>query len=127
MISLNQIVLHTRNVPTLTAFLSDLLEMEIIQEPGNDSVLLKQENYQFLILESSADQLFAKETKRDIWLDFSLDSLEELENLLQKIKFQQYRHGESGEDVIKLQKDDSFCFFVINDPDGRALRFSFRE
>lgn len=115
----------------LAQFFSDLLDMDITPEKSGEGIWVESDSLRLFVSAASADQLFHKAGERDVLLEFSLDSLNELEDLLHKIHFLSYR--QSGEASVKpqpkakLSKVGSKVFFNILDPDGRRWKFSYSE
>lgn len=113
----------------LSQFFSELLDMDITPDKSGDGIWVENEYLRLFIGSSNADQLFHTGGERDVLLEFSLDSQEELEDLLHKVHFLSYR--QAGEKVAKatpkakLSRVGDKVFFNLKDPDGRRWKFSY--
>ncbi len=131
-LSISSIVLYSRNPESLIRFLSHLLELEIRPSGPEEAPVLLGEKIRFHILKASAQHLFQKAEERDITVDFELSELSELEDLLHKVQFMEYRQVGGEQDSLanaktQLSKKGPFHFFWLQDPDGRQWKFSYCE
>ena len=123
---LGSIHLYSRNKERLIDFLSTLFELDA-PEYG-DGIKIPRENFSFTIKECDGSQDFSqKENVTVPWLEFSLQSKKELEDLHKRIEFYHYCQGRDDEED---QNDDSGLSWEgedalnIKDPDGRFWKFS---
>ncbi len=126
--SLGPHILYSRNANELAHFLSELLDMDIsVQSEG--SILVKSDLVSLQVVQAPAQALLARNTERDTILGFRVDSLQALEDLVLKVQFLGYRHGESNaseaQKKVKLHQQDREYFFFLKDLDGRRWKFSF--
>ena len=128
-LSFGQLVLYSRNPRDLAKFLAELLDLEMHQPPQGDGILLRGSLIKISIVTASAQHLFSKGNDRDLMMDFSVESLDELEDFLHKIQFMNYRHGEESPQgpKVQLSKVGKTYFFLVKDIDGRKWKFSYRE
>lgn len=130
-LKVSHINLYSPKPQELSQFFSELLDMDISPDKGGDGIWVENEFLKLFVGLSNADQLFHREGERDILLEFALDSLSELEDLLHKLHFMSYRQeGEKAAKAapkVKLSRVGGKVFFSIKDPDGRLWKFSFLE
>lgn len=127
----SHINLYSQKPQELASFFSELLDMDIRPDGGGDGIWVENSDLRLFVTQASADQLFHKGGERDLQLEFKLDTLDELEDLLHKVQFLSYRQqvNEDTKSVpkAKLSKVKDKVFFNIKDPDGRRWKFSFSE
>jgi hypothetical protein len=130
-LKVSHINLYSPKPKELAQFFSELLDMDITPDKSGDGIWVSNEFLKLFIGTSNADQLFHREGERDILLEFGLDSLTEIEDLLHKVQFISYRQaGEKAAKTTpktKLSRIGGKVFFNIKDPDGRRWKFSFTE
>lgn len=123
-------ILYSRNAHELAHFISEVLDMDIFAKDEGE-VLLKNELVAFQIIQAAPAVLMAREIERDMILSFVMDDLKSLEDLLYKVQFLSYRHGESSaadhEKRASLHQQGSEHFFFLKDLDGRRWKFSFNS
>lgn len=123
--------LFSRNPLDLAHFFSDLLDMDLRPDSGGDGIWVLSDTIRFFITQANAEQLFHKGGDRDLMVEFSLSSLNELEDLLHKVQFMSYRkigddqRTKSAPQKAQLSKVGTKVFFHLKDPDGRRWKFSF--
>ena len=121
-------ILYSRSANELAQFLSELLDMDISAQ-ANGSVFLQNGLFTLQVIQASPQALVARNAERDTILSFRLDSLQALEDLVLKVQFLSYRHGESqsseSDKKVKLHHQDDEYFFFLKDLDGRRWKFSF--
>lgn len=123
-------ILYSRNATELSQFLSELLDMDI--RPGTPGIIwVSSEQLCFQIIQASHDSLLPRTTQRDTILSFCMDDLQSLEDLLYKVKFLSYRHGDNSvnepEKKASLHQEAGEYFFFLKDLDGRRWKFSFQS
>jgi hypothetical protein len=124
--------LYSQKPKELAHFFSELLDMDILPDKGGDGIWVENHDLKLFINQASADQLFHKGGERDLLVEFKLDTLDELEDLLHKVHFLSYRQGTGEEPTkpatkAKLSKVGNKVFFNILDPDGRRWKFCFTD
>ncbi|MCF8059641.1 MAG: hypothetical protein K9K67_10110 [Bacteriovoracaceae bacterium] len=124
--------LYSQRPKDIAHFFSDLLDMDISPDKGGEGIWVQNSDLKLFIGQASADQLFHKGGERDLQVEFKLDTLEELEDLLHKVHFLSYRQTTTEEGAkktlkAKLSKVGNKVFFNIKDPDGRRWKFSFTD
>lgn len=126
-IQIGQIALYSKDKATLSSFLSELLDADIL--PTGDAVRLVHSNFTIIILDGSDSS--SQRTPNDIVVDFFVDSISELEDLKQKAEFFQYRfnsgHNIEESEKVEIQSIGPFHFFYLKDTDSRKWKFSFRD
>lgn len=117
--------LYSTNPEKLASFWSEVFEAEIspVEVFGQSAVRIETDFFQIRILKAQAQRLFSSTGLRDYSFTFELDSLSDLEDLLHKIQFMMFRHGQEDKKKIKLEKGPNDYFFRLNDPDGREIMF----
>ena len=135
----SHINLYTQKPQELAHFFSELLDMDIRPGEGGEGIWVENSDLKLYVTQASATQLFHKGGERDLQLEFKLDNLNELEDLLQKVQFLSYRQNTSqhpsdeekaeGKAVpkVKLSKVKDKVFFNLKDPDGRRWKFSYSQ
>ncbi len=123
-------ILYSRSATELAQFISELLDMDI-SAGGEGVVFLRNPLLSFQVIQAPHDALIPRNTERDIIFSFSMDDLQSLEDLLYKVEFLSYRHGDgaSGESDKKAslhQQGDEY-FFFLKDLDGRRWKFSYQS
>ncbi len=127
-VTVANITLYSRNPKGLAHFFSELLDLDILPIVGAEGISVHSEKVTIKVLKANADQLFHKAGERDVMIEFSLASQQELEDLLHKVQFLSYRqNAEKPLPRAKLSKVGSQIFFFLKDPDGRNWKFSFDE
>lgn len=119
---LRQIVLYSNNISKLSAFLSDLLDLEVI--PKANGVYLENDYFCFLIKDVKKTN---KKNLTNTVIDLHVSSLSELYALIKKIEFIQYRLEMSENQSIEVLQDDNLAYFEASDPDLRVWRFSTKQ
>jgi hypothetical protein len=122
-------ILYSRNAVELAQFLSELLDMDIFKDHAQ-SIIIRNEIISFQVIQVSDQSLLARTAERDTILCFHMDSLQSLEDLLYKVQFLSYRHGDSSRDDEKratLHQQKGEYFFFLKDLDGRRWKFSFNS
>ena len=127
----SHINLYSQRPQELANFFSELLDMDIKPDEAGEGIWVSNNDLVLYVSQASAEQLFHKGGERDIQLEFKLDTLNELEDLLHKIQFLSYRQNTNEESKslpkAKLSKVKDKVFFNLKDPDGRRWKFSFSE
>lgn len=127
----SHINLYSQRPQELANFFSELLDMDIKPDEAGEGIWVSNKDLVLYVSQASAEQLFHKGGERDIQLEFKLDTLNELEDLLHKIQFLSYRQNTNEEakalPKAKLSKVKDKVFFNLKDPDGRRWKFSFSE
>lgn len=123
-------ILYSRNATELSQFLSELLDMDI--RPGESGVIwLANDQMRLQVIQASHDSLLPRTTERDTILCFSMNDLQSLEDLLYKVQFLSYRHGDNivndSEKKATLHQQGGEYFFFLKDLDGRRWKFSFQS
>jgi catechol-2,3-dioxygenase len=125
-VSVANITLFSRNPQDLAHFFSELLDLDILPIVGGEGIKVHSEKVTIRVLKANADQLFHKAGDRDVMIEFSLPSQQDLEDLLHKVQFLSYRqNSEKPVPRAKLSKIGDEVFFFLKDPDGRSWKFSF--
>ncbi len=122
--------LYSQKPQELAQFFSELLDMDISPDEKGGGIWLKNTDLTLFVDQASAEQLFHKGGERDMMVEFNLGTLTELEDLLHKVQFISYRHGEGDmakAPKAKLSKVGDKVFFNLKDPDGRRWKFSYTE
>jgi len=128
-ITVGQIALYSKDIQKISTFLSDLLETEI--QPAGEGVRLIHQSFTIVVIDGSQDE--AKRAPNLTVVDFSVDSLQELEDLRQKYLFFRYRDDagltdeSSPEFSCDVKSIGPIHYFVVVDPDGRKWKFSYRD
>lgn len=125
--------LYSQKPKELAQFFSELLDLDLIPDKGGDGIWVQGPTLKLFISQANAEQLFHKSGERDLMVEFTMQSLSELEDLLHKVQFMSYH--KIGDDSrqkatppkAQLSKVGSKVFFNLKDPDGRRWKFSFSE
>jgi len=112
-------------------FFSELLDMDITPEKSGDGIWVENDFLKLFVGNANADQLFHTSGERDIFLEITMDTLNELEDLVHKVQFLDYRRlsekDERPSGKAKLSKVGEKIFFNLKDPDGRKWKFSYNS
>lgn len=123
-------ILYSRKATELSQFISELLDMDI--RPGKAGVIwVSNAQLSFHIIQVvQQDTLIPYTTARDTILSFSMDTLQDLENLLKKVEFLRYRQEDNGangsEQKPSMHQQEGNLFFFLKDLDGRSWKFFFQ-
>ena len=117
---MGSIHLYSNKLEELSTFLSELFDLDL--EPQGEDLVLSNNACSFKIHEAKSRK---KRPNNDLMVDFLLDERDDLENLLQKIEFINYRNGSIG--TGKLEGEGSESRLLVTDPDGRNWKFSLRN
>lgn len=124
--NVNTIILYSQHPKELASFFSELLDLDLKPIATGEGIVVHSENVAIKVLKANADQLFHKAGERDLMVEFSYESQQELEDLLHKVQFLSYRqNAEKPVPRAKLSKVGDEVFFLLKDPDGRTWRFSY--
>jgi len=131
-LKVGHLTLFSRTPKEIASFFSELLDLGITPDRGGEGIWLEGDSIKLFILPATADQLFHKGGERDLMVEFSLDDLSELEDLLHKVQFLSYRHstdkeGQKASQKAQLSRVGGEVFFYLKDPDGRRWKFCWRE
>jgi len=120
------ITLYSRKPKEVAHFFSELLDLDINANAVGEGIKVHSENVTIQVLKANADQMFHKAGERDVLIEFSLATQQELEDLLHKVQFLSYRqNAENPVPRAKLSKIGDEVFFFLKDPDGRNWKFSY--
>lgn len=124
-LQLGQIAIYSKDKLALAKFLAELLDMELSYSLSGEAVVLKHQSLSIAIYDAKACHVFALNNTRDMILDFWVESIEDLEELVQKIQFQKYRQGvKNAATKYKIERNNESSYFIFDDTDGRHWRFS---
>jgi hypothetical protein len=119
---LGRIILYSKDKNSLSLFLSDIFDMEIVN--GEDEIILQSDIFTILILDSKSKAKKAQKNKETI-IDISLDNSYELHSYIKRYEFLKYRQGtDESKQAIEIQSLSKWQYFDMEDPDGRLWRFS---
>jgi catechol-2,3-dioxygenase len=129
-ISIGQIILQSRRIEEMAQFLSELFEMEIYPSDDGEGVFLLGETFKISLVRPEESNPLTRHNDRDILIDFFAPTLRELEDILHKVQFLNYRMSEektsSFHEKASLNKIGESYYFHLRDPEGRKWKFSYR-
>jgi len=125
MMNLTNIVLNTTDKRKLSNYISEIFDKPIVILNNQYSINMEGIKFIFKQVEGEIDQSDFEHTQ----LEFSVDSLEALEDLLKKVQFYHYRLN-AGEktardfDIPDIHGDCDIHYFEVADTDNRKWKFS---
>ena len=117
---LAQIILYSQDQHSLALFLSELMDIEL--EKLSEGIRLKSDEQSFLIVGPTPKSAGPS----DLMLDFELEEKQDLEDFWHKFQFLKYRFELPDSQGSTMTHTDNMSFFVLQDPDGRKWKFSYR-
>ena len=125
MMNLTNIVLNTTDKRKLSNYISEIFDKPIAILNNQYSINMDGLKFIFKQVEGEIDQSDFEHTQ----LEFSVDSLEALEDLLKKVQFYHYRlnAGEKTErdfEIPDIHGDCDIHYFEVADTDNRKWKFS---
>jgi len=125
MMNLTNIVLNTTDKRKLSNYISEIFDKPIVILNNQYSINMDGLKFIFKQVEGVIDQSDFEHTQ----LEFSVDSLEALEDLLKKVQFYHYRlnAGEKTErdfEIPDIHGDCDIHYFEVADTDNRKWKFS---
>lgn len=115
-LNFGQIILKSQDHMFLGSFLSDFFDVNIIYQ--NEDVLIELDGMNIKITP------IKDIVEESSIFNIRVDSINELDELIQKYQFVMYKNGKSEFDVPQIINNENEQYFEIVDIDGRTWRFS---
>src|SRR3989339_1224657 len=123
--NLTNIVLNTTDKKTLSNYISEIFDKQV--SISNNQYVINMDGINFIFKQVDDDQV--QHDSRHTLLEFSVDSVEALEDLLKKVQFYHYRlnAGKNTDrlfEIPEIHGDQNIHYFEVEDTDNRKWKFS---
>ena len=125
MMNLTNIVLNTTDKKKLSNYISEIFDKQVSVVDNQYSINM--DGINFLFKQVEGDQ--ANQDFQHTLLEFFVDSVEALEDLLKKVQFYHYRLNAGNKpghfcEIPEIHGDQGIHYFEVEDTDHRKWKFS---